>query len=268
MKPLARSFIIGAIAFGASIVGLLLAQMAPADMLGAAKGTIGGVIGLLSLLLALVLGFLVYTAFAVFTTQQAEAFSLGPVIADIDLALAQYGPAAVGGRAGLRASLRRSRARFFEDAEHGPKVHSFQEMQSNFANLDGYFGSLEPTDDRQRRLLAKAWDLARKTHDTQMTMTRQLASPFPPRVMPIVICWASVLFFGDGVVSPANAIAVAALFVGALAVASAIFLILELSSPYSGFIRIGPEGLDEVLRALGDVAPTPGVEASPRPAVA
>ena len=257
MKPLSRSILVGAILFGASLVGLFLGHAAPDAMLTASKGTIGGVIGLVSLLLALVLGFLVYTAFAIFATQQSEAYSLGPVIADIDLALAQYGPEATGGRAGLRAALRRTRARFFDDAEHGPKAFGFQEIQSTFSGLDGYFDSLAPATDRQRRLLGKAWDLARKYNDTQMTMVRQIASPFPPRVLTIVVCWASALFFGDGIVSPANAIAVAALFVGALAVATAIFLILELSNPYAGVIRIGPEGVDGVLAALGEVSPAP-----------
>jgi hypothetical protein len=255
MTPLMRSIVIGAVAFAAGIFGVLLGQAAPVEMLNAAKGTVGGVIGLVTLLLALVLGFLVYTAFAIYTTQQSEAQSLGPVIADIDLALKQYGPEATGGRIGLRVSLRRARARFFEDAGLGPKMHSFEEIQTTFANLDGYFGSLEPQTDKQRRQLAKAWDLARKYHDVQMTMTRQLASPFPPRVMPIVICWASALFLGYGLLSPANAIAILALFVAALSVASAIFLILELSSPYSGYIRIGSNGLDAVLAAPGDIAP-------------
>jgi hypothetical protein len=257
MKSLSRSIMFGLITFGASVVGLLLGYMSPVAMLTASKATIGGIIGLVSLLLALVLGFLVYTAFAIFATQQSEAYSLGPVIADIDLALAQYGPEAAGGRAGLRASLRRSRARFFDDAEHGPKVFTFQEIQATFAGLDGYFDSLEPATDRQRRLLGKAWDLARKFNDTQMSMARQLASPFPPHVMTVVVCWASVLFMGDGLVSAANPVAIAALFVGALAVGTAIFLILELSNPYAGVIRIGPEGVDAVLAALGEVNPAP-----------
>lgn len=262
MSSLTRSILVGAIAFGASLVGLALAQSAPPDMLNAAKGTIGGIIGLVSLLLALVLGFLVYTAFAIFATQQSEAFSLGPVIADIDLALSQYGPEATAGRVGLRASLRRSRDRFFGDAEHGAKLHTFEEVQSTYAALDGFFDSFEPQTDRQRRLVAKAWDLARKSHEVQMTMTRQLASPFPPRVLTVVICWAAALFLGDGLSSPFNAIAIGALFVGALAVATAIFLILELSNPYAGMIRISPMGLDSVLAALGEVAPAPAPEAS------
>ena len=255
MKSLSRAILIGAITFGASVLGVILGNLAPVAMLTASKGTVGGIIGLVSLLLALVLGFLVYTAFAIFATQQSEAYSLAPIIADIDLALGEYGPEAAGGRAGLRASLRRTRSRFFDDGQNGPKVFTFQEIQATFASLDGYFDSLTPANDRQRRLLGKAWDLARKYNDTQMTMALQIASPFPPRVLTVVVCWASALFFGDGLVAPANPIAIAALFVGALAVATAIFLILELSNPYAGVIRIGPEGVDAVMAALGEVEP-------------
>jgi hypothetical protein len=41
------------------------------------------------------------------------------------------------------------------------------------------FDSLEPSTERQRRLLASAQDLAKKFAETQMLMTRQLANPFP-----------------------------------------------------------------------------------------
>jgi hypothetical protein len=74
-------------------------------------------VGLVTLLLALVLGLLVFTAFSVFTTQRDEAYSLGPLVVEADLALELYGPDAAGGRAGLRAALSgfggTSIARFF-----------------------------------------------------------------------------------------------------------------------------------------------------------
>jgi hypothetical protein len=48
--------------------------------------------------------------------------------------------------------------------------------------------------------------------------------------------------------------------VGAIAIGSAIFLILELSTPYSGLIRLAPTGLDRMLEVLGrlDRNETPG----------
>ncbi len=251
MTPLTRSLAVGLIAFGASALGMLIQLDVPLDVLPASKGPVGSMAGLVSGLLALVLGLLVFTAFSVFTTQQSEAYSLGPVVADIDLALEQYGPEGAVGRAGLRASLQRSRDRFFGAAGQGPRPFTFEEMKTIFAGLDGYFDSLEPATDRQRRLLTKAWDLARKYHDTQMLMTRQLASPFPPHVLTVVVCWASVLFLGNGLLATPNTVTVIAHFAGALSIATAIFLILELSSPYTGFIRISSAGVDAALRTLG-----------------
>ncbi len=263
MHPLIRSLAVGAIMFAASLVGMWLQQDIPADMLNASKGSVAAMVGLVGLLLALVLGLLVWTAFGVFATQQSEAYSLGPVVADIDVALEQYGPEGAPGRAGLRASLERSRARFFGDGVHGPQPFTFEEMKTTFAVLDGYFDSLKPTDDRHRRLLNKAWDNARKYHDTQMLMARQLASPFPPHVLTIVVCWAAALFFGNGVVNTPNLVTVVAHLAGAVSIATAIYLILELSNPYTGHIRISPIGVDSALRALGAAAPS---AAHPSPA--
>ncbi len=253
MTPLTRAIVVGLTTFAASAMGMGLQDLVAPDVLIASKGAVGAMIGLVSLLLALVLGLLVYTAFSVFTSQQSEAYSLGPVVADIDLALEHYGPDGISGRAGLRASLERTRTRFFGDAEHGPRPYTFAEMKTIFAGLDGYFDSLEPATERQRRLLNKAWDLARKYQDTQMLMTRQLASPFPPHVLTIVICWAAVLFVGNGLVATPNAVTGIADLAGAISIATAIFLILELSSPYTGLIRISPAGVDNALRVLGDV---------------
>src|SRR5271165_4248865 len=106
---------------------MALQWVVPADVLTASKGTVGAMVGLVTLLLALVLGLLVFTAFSVFTTQRDEAYSLGPVVIEIDLALEEYGPEAAGGRAGLRAALTRSRERFFGDIKHGPQTYTFEE---------------------------------------------------------------------------------------------------------------------------------------------
>jgi len=48
------------------------------------------------------------------------------------------------------------------------------------------------------------------------------------------VCWSLLLFCGYGLVSPVNATVVVSLALGAIAVASAILLIIELSQPYAG----------------------------------
>ena len=71
----------------------------PADVLTASKGSAGAMAGLVTLLLALVLGLLVFTAFSVFTTQRDKAYSLGPMVATPKRA-------AAGGAAATPAELK------------------------------------------------------------------------------------------------------------------------------------------------------------------
>jgi hypothetical protein len=101
VNPLNRAIAVALITFGASVVGMLLQWVVPPDVLTASKGSVGAMVGLITLLLALVLGFLVFTAFSVYATQQSEAQALGPVIIELDVLLEQYGADVAGARMGM-----------------------------------------------------------------------------------------------------------------------------------------------------------------------
>jgi hypothetical protein len=81
-------------------------------------------------------------------------------------------------------------------------------------------------------------------------MSRQLANPVPPLLLIVVISWSSLLFLGFGLLATFNPVTVVAEALGAMSVASAIFLILEFSHPYSGIFSISGSGIDQVLSAL------------------
>ena len=253
MTPLHRAIIVAILTFGASLVGMALQWIVPADVLTASKSSVGAMVGLFTLLLALVLGLLVFTAFSVYTTQQTEAQALGPVIIELDVILEQYGAGVAGARTGLREALGRARRRFFGDVKRGPQAHTFEETRATMHWMNTYFDGFQPPSERHRQLLVSARDLAKKFAETNMLMARQLTSPFPPYVLAVVVCWAAALFLGDGFAAPPNAITVLAHLAGAIAIGSAIFLILELSTPYTGLIRLSPAGLDRMLEVLGNV---------------
>src|SRR5271166_2690031 len=63
MHSYQRAFAVACATFGASVIGMLLQHIMPAQVLTDSKGTVGAMVGLITLLLALVLGLLVYTAF-------------------------------------------------------------------------------------------------------------------------------------------------------------------------------------------------------------
>jgi hypothetical protein len=81
-------------------------------------------------------------------------------------------------------------------------------------------------------------------------MSLQLASPIVWPLVIIVVAWSMFLFCGFGVLSGANATTLAALALGALSVASAIYLILDLSQPFSGLFRVSPAALERTIATI------------------
>jgi len=82
-------------------------------------------------------------------------------------------------------------------------------------------------------------------------MSLQLASPVSWPLLVVVVSWSLLLFCGFGVLSHINVTTVGALGLGAFAVASAVFLILELNQPYNGLFRIPSGSIDQAIEALG-----------------
>src|ERR1700685_1256532 len=94
------------ISFAGSLLGVLLQHWLPSQHVAEAKSAITTIQGLVGLLLALVLGLLVWTSYGVYSQQQSEAHTLGSQVLQLDLALERYGPAADRGRGLLRLGVR------------------------------------------------------------------------------------------------------------------------------------------------------------------
>jgi hypothetical protein len=73
----------------------------------------------------------------------------------------------------------------------------------------------------------------------------------PRPFLAVVIFWLTVTFTSFGLYAPRNATVVAVLFVSAVSVAAAVFLILELDSPFDGVIKISSAPLRYALTQLG-----------------
>ena len=107
--------------------------------------------------------------------------------------------------------------------------------------IDKFFNSLSPKDAVQTKILAAARPLATSVEQTQLLMARQLSNPLPALLLVMVNAWSCFLFFCFGLTAGLSWVSVGANALGSLAVASAIFMIQELSEPYSGMVRIGVE---------------------------
>jgi hypothetical protein len=251
VNSIVRTLLIALLTFISGLLGFLLQWLLPVQYVSDGRGMIGSIIGLVTLLLALVLGLLVWTSYGVYTNQNAESQSLGPMILKLDFALEQYGPEARRGRELLRAAVVRARNRFWGGGGREGGVSPYAQARADLRDITTFFAGLEPATDQQKQLIVTAMPYFTQVVETTLLMTRQLANPVPKLLIFVVVGWSAFLFMSYGLLGTFNVVSVAAEAMGAIAVASAVFMILEFSQPYSGLFRISPVGVDNLIAVIG-----------------
>ena len=106
MSSLEFALIIAVVMFAGGTLGLVLQRVLPEQHItGGSREMIAAVVGLLTLLCALVTGLLIWTAYGVYAGQNTQIQALASKVMQLDLALSDYGPEATPARAQLRDAL-------------------------------------------------------------------------------------------------------------------------------------------------------------------
>jgi hypothetical protein len=251
MTSILIAIAVAILTFLSGLVGLHLHRLLPEQhSVDKSREMIGSVMGLVTLLLALVLGTIVGSAYFFSSTQQSELQTLASNFIQIDQALAKYGPETKPIRDTIKQALSKSYDLFWGGGDADPKALSVAAAMAGLQQLDDLIGKLDPKTPEQKQALATASSHFAQIEQTRLLMSLQLASPFFRPLLIVVVAWSLFLFCGFGLLSQINATTLAALAFGAFAVASALFLILELSQPYTGLFRTSPAALEQTIATI------------------
>jgi hypothetical protein len=215
-----------------------------------ARDMIGSVLGLLTLLLALVLGTLIGNTYYFSTGQQANLQSMMASIVMMDKSLGEFGPETKPLRDGMKSALQHIYEEVWVKGTVDPEKVSVSGSMAALGPFEKALASLDAKTPEQKAALAAAQAKYNAFVSTRIMMSLQLAVPFSKALLGIVIIWGMLLFFGYGLLSKHNTTTVVALGFGSICVAFAIFMIVELAEPYSGLFRISPAALEQTLAAI------------------
>ncbi len=250
-----------AVVFVGGAIGLELQSALPESFTtGGPRDITGAVVGLMTLLLALVLGLLIVTAYGVFSTQKSSVQTLAINSLKFDEALQDYGTEAAEGRRILRAGVRNTIAEIWGDSDEDDEavIHKFGYARTYLKARTAFLNTLQPSSDQQTVAKAEAIQDSIAIGATRTQMTVALVDPISRPLIVIVAAWATFLFCGYGLLSRRHLMSYIVLLVGAIGIASAIYIIADLISPYSGLFVVSPAPLLDVLHAV-EAAPAPAV---------
>ncbi len=250
MSSLTISVIVFGCVLGGTLLGIFVHFRLPDHHLSSdTRDVVRLGMALVATTLALVLGLLIASAKGFYDTQNTEVTQLAANVVVLDRILAHYGPETKEVRALLRNSVVR-----FADLTWPQDGSAKTRFDPNAARAEVLFDAIEdlsPKTDIQRSLQAQALGLAIQMGQTRWLIIEQKTSSVPTPLLVVLVFWLTVLFMSFGLFVRPNVTIVTSLLISALAVCSAIFLILEMYQPYAGLIQVSGAPVRVALMQLG-----------------
>lgn len=253
MSSLAITAIVLACLFGGALLGMVLRAYLPKHHLSPeSTDVIKLATGLMATLAALVLGLLISSANTAHITVENEYTQSMADVAVLDRDLEEYGAGAQPARALLRRALVRKFQSIWPAEDFGQREPAVGDDLTPVESMQRMLLQLSPANDAQKWLLSQALLSTNNLgHVRWLLINQEAASTLPTPFLIVLVSWTTAIFISFGLFARPNATVFVSLFVSALAVSGAIFLIIELGDPFVGIVQVSSAPAHAMLNSLG-----------------
>jgi hypothetical protein len=263
MTEIESALLVFVLLLGGTGLGLLLRPLLPEEhRKHETVQLVQLVIGMLVTFAALVLSLLTASAKTSFDTATNDMRAYAADLIQLDQRLRDYGPDAASARTLLRAYTASAIASTWEQEKpppgnyypHDPAA-SNDELESRplgallnsvgreidkLAPHDAYHQALAGVLSQQfGRVTDQRWRLIEEAHGT-------ISGPF----FTMLTLWLILIFLSFGLVAPHNALAIVLILLGAVSISSAVYVIADLDTPFTGQIVIPSNSMRDALRHM------------------
>jgi hypothetical protein len=243
MTTVLTAFVVFACVFGGALLGMALRTALPEHHRSPeSKELIRSTMALIGTLSALVLGLLVASAKGNYDAKRDQLTGASANILLLDRVLAHYGPEAQAARESLKTAVSSAVDEIWR--EGGRSAKRFEDVYTAVSDL-------APKSDAQREARSQADGLLLELGRSRWLLYARSASAISTPLLVLVVFWLTINFVSFGLFASRNPTVMAALLVGAISVAGAVYLILEMDSPFSGVLRLSEAPMRAVIEQLG-----------------
>ncbi len=208
--------------------------------------------GLVATLVALVLSLLISSANTTRLSIENEHKAALADVVLLDRYLAAYGPETGDVRSELREALAQIFSRRFPNEDFGVRDKAPSSNRNRLVEVERRILALVPGDAAQKWFQSQALQLTNAVSTIHHMVISQQASGSPPwPVLWVVVACSAAIFCSFGLFAAPNGTVVFSFFVAAFAVAAAMFLIVDLADPFTGFINMSTASARATVEQLG-----------------
>jgi hypothetical protein len=246
LSPIGTAAIIFVLIVGGATAGIGLRRLLPESHLsGDSKDVIKLATALIGTMSALVLALLFASTRQSYERTSISVSRMTTDLVQLDQVLEEYGPDAAPLRAALRSGI-------------GPLIDSIwkESAEKRHASTDrpptqrvlSMTRELSPKTPAQASLQTRALQLGTDLAETQLTLSTLAPDSISHPFISVLVLWLVFIFAVFSMSSPTNATLITVLFLCILSASGAIYLIIELGSPFDGLMQIPSDGVRSVLK--------------------
>jgi hypothetical protein len=236
--------------FGGALIGMFLPRVLRKEYLsGDSSTTIKVAIGLVITMTGIVLGMLVNSARNSYYTRYDGLITTSADIILLDRLLANYGPDAQDARSELRSVVQSSLERVWGDRSSVRiELKPSQEVEGVYVKVLALPAKIPEQNLAKTQAISLAMELMR-TRWLILIGSRPDSMSTPMLV--VMTSWLTAIFVSFGLFAPRNPAVLCTLFVSALAVSTAIFLIVQMNNPFTGILKVPEPPMRAAFDQLG-----------------
>jgi hypothetical protein len=238
--------------FGGVLLGLVLRGLLPDYHLrDDSKDTVKVGAGMIATVSALVLGLLVASAKNTFDSTEAEITQRSAKIILLDRVLADYGPETKATREQLHNTVAATIEMLWPAEKNEVSGLTGYEQANGMELVQMTLLKVTPTTDAQRQLFATAQQIISDLRQSRWLLIEQMQHVIPIPFLVVLLFWLTMLHISFGLLAPRNATVITVLLISALSVSGAIFIILDMTHPLQGMIKVSSAPMRKALEHLG-----------------
>ena len=207
--------------------------------------------GMMATLIALIIGLLVTSAKGNYDNTTLGITQTGAKIISLDYYLSNYGPDAKVEQELVRQATAKAIERVWPNESTQGADLTKMEAATGMTDVYSKIRELSPQNDSQKYLKTQALQISADMMQSRWMLIEQSQTNLPRIFLVVLTFWLTVLFAQFGLLAPRNLTAKSALFICALSVSGAIYLILELNNPLEGTIKVSSAPLHKALSLIG-----------------